>query len=91
MEKLNYITKKMLKTSNLGCPFCGSVDNLWIAPNDRGYRELVDQHGSAMISIECDRCAMALKQFGERGESYNDVLSKLWDRWCVRGGGDQDE
>lgn len=59
------------------CPFCGKRDRLVITTK-KYHTELVEKNGDAMISIECKRCDLELKEFDRMNCNDYDVL-----RWAL--------
>ncbi|MBR3389524.1 MAG: hypothetical protein IKG83_03320 [Prevotella sp.] len=80
---MDYITTKLLKKCGFGCPICGQADNLTVTSKGF-YDELVAEHGSAMVSVECHNCNLELNQYGEANEKYDSIIQKIWDKWCSR-------
>lgn len=87
---MDYITKKLLKKTGLGCPICGSASSLTITQKNF-YEELVREHGSSMVIIRCSECFLELNQYGDDGESYSSIIKKAWDKWCDRNKNEKEE
>lgn len=65
------------------CPFCGELDDLTIT--DAGsYGDLVEAHGSSLISINCRKCDLEKKLYRIPGNNYMLGLGILITKWNTR-------
>lgn len=61
------------------CPFCGN-ENIEITTKSLFY-ELLGEHGSATISIECPVCNLDMYECSYSGNDYNlkrEILLRKW-------------
>lgn len=69
------------------CPFCGSDVKIW--GSKRTYNELVDEHGSACLHIECTNRNCGCSYFVHHHEDVRDYefmvakAVKEWNRRCT--------
>ena len=68
-----------------GCPICNRKDKLEITAKQT-YDELVAEHGSSLVSIECKRCGIEMRQYYIDNNNYYFGLGKLMQRWNTRNG-----
>jgi hypothetical protein len=67
------------------CPLCGKTDKLVITSKSN-FQDLYCEHGSATISIECERCSLYLYELGYAGSKYDVKVKKLVKKWNERKG-----
>lgn len=65
------------------CPFCGETEHLIITDPER-YGNLVEEHGSSVIVLECKKCDMEMRQHGIPGNNYMMGTGMLIERWNHR-------
>ena len=65
------------------CPFCGARKDLRIT-SEETYNELVAEHGSACISLDCE-CGAKMYQFsGGECVKYSAIKTALRKKWNER-------
>lgn len=75
---------QMVEVKLKPCPICGRNDRLVISKKDK-YEELLEKNGSAMISMECKRCDLELKNYDHYNiNNYAVLRSMLINRWNER-------
>lgn len=67
------------------CPFCGKTNELVITSKS-SFQDLYCEHGSAAISIECERCSLNLYELRYAGSKYDVKVEKLIKKWNERKG-----
>lgn len=70
------------------CPFCGNT-KLFVTAEDR-FARLVENHGTAMISLKCSVCDTEMPLYHVPNENYWMGVGMLVGKWNTRNGGNKD-
>lgn len=74
-------TEKEIPVSLKACPFCGNKDMK--ITDEKFFNELVTDHGSAMMSISCDKCNIEKKLYYVPMQNYwigVGIITESWNR-----------
>lgn len=67
------------------CPFCGNT-KLFVTAEDR-FARLVENHGTAMISLKCSVCDTEMPLYHVPNENYWMGVGMLVGKWNTRNDG----
>ena len=84
--KMVYSGKEIKNVVFKPCPFCGN-DTL-IVTEEKTYNDLVEEHGSSMLRMECKVCDTEKRLFDIPNNNYWMGLGMLISNWNTRKGGD---